>query len=537
MTSPAGIAPPADLRALPAATIAVMAGLLGLAAAYTVFLWPEWMQNPDLSHGFLVPLIFLLLLAESRKSGTRRWLTDGPGTRLAQVASVTGGFVLFALAGLLAASVAWTHAVVSFLLAASLGCFLTGGLVLLADARVRVLPFNWVSLTAILLWLLVAPLPTGTYARVTLALQGGVTSAVLHTLHLLGIPARQHGNIIELATTTVGVEEACSGIRSLISCVFAGFFFAAWQVRRPAGRLALILIAPVLALGMNFLRSLILTLLANSGRNIAGAWHDVTGFAILALTAALLAWLAALLESKNIAEGATATGQPTRVPRVATAIFWTGMTASFALGGFYFVSYQPAAKTGQPVPDLAAILPAAPAGWEVSTPTNLYQFAGILQTTHLMERTYLRTAGKGQPTQLTVYIAYWPAGQTTVSRVASHTPDACWPGTGWAARPVPDAQQVLQMPGQTLPAAEHRVFQNEAGYAQNVWFWHLYDGRSITYLDPYSVPALLKLALRYGFRRPGDQYFIRVSSNRPWSELADEPLVRDIFANLGHHGL
>ncbi len=537
MTSPAGISPPADLRALPAATTAVLAALVGLIAAFTIFLWPEWSQNPDLSHGFLVPAIFLLLIWESRKNGPRRWLTGGRGTVLAQVAAMAGGFLLFALAGLLAASVAWTHAVVSFLLAASLCSFLLGGLLLLADARVCVVPFNWVSLTAIFLWLLVAPLPTGTYARITFALQGWVTSGVLHSLHLLGVPARQHGNIIELATTTVGVEEACSGIRSLISCVFAGFFFAAWQVRRPAARLALIIVAPVLALGMNFLRSLILTLLANSGRNIAGAWHDVTGFAILGLTAAILAWLAVLLETNQPAAVVPGTGIAPGFPRVSLRVFWGGMATTLALGGFYFASYQPAALTGRPAPDLAAMLPAEPAGWEVSTPTNLYQFAGILQTTHLMERTYVRADTKGRLTQLTVYVAYWPAGQTTVSRVASHTPDACWPGTGWIARPIPDVRQLLELPGRSLPLAEHRVFQNDAGLPQNVWFWHLYDGRSITYLDPYSVPALLKLALRYGFRRQGDQFFIRVSSNKPWTELAAEPLVGDIFTNLSQRGL
>jgi hypothetical protein len=82
-----------------------------------------------------------------------------------------------------------------------------------------------------------------------LGLQQWVTGGVLQALHLLGVPARQHGNVIELATTTVGVEEACSGIRSLISCVFAGFFFAGWLVRRPLGRLCLILAAPLLVFG------------------------------------------------------------------------------------------------------------------------------------------------------------------------------------------------------------------------------------------------------------------------------------------------
>jgi Protein of unknown function (DUF3485) len=217
--------------------------------------------------------------------------------------------------------------------------------------------------------------------------------------------------------------------------------------------------------------------------------------------------------------------------------FWTVIAATLALGIFYYASFRPARNTGRPIPDLAAMLPGQSAGWEVITPKDLYQFAGILQTTHLMQRTYLRPSGDGQVTQLTVYIAYWPAGQATVSRVASHTPDACWPGSGWVTRPVADPQFVPLLPGLSLSPAEHRVFQNDAGFPQNVWFWQVYDGRAINYRDPYSVPALLKLALQYGFRRQGDQFFIRVSSNKPWPELASEPLVQEIFTNLARTGL
>ena len=310
-------APPTAAR-LPVSTRAIGALLLGLVAAFSVRLWPEWMSNPDLSHGFFAPLIFLLLLWESRRHGTQRWLPAGRLPALALGGALVLGFILFALAGLLAASLAWSHALVIFVLAGSLGCFLTGGLFLLADERVHVVPFNWISLTAIFLWMLVAPLPHGTYSRITLGLQGWVTGSVLHTLHLLGIPARQHGNIIELVRTTVGVEEACSGIRSLLSCIYAGFFFAAWQIRRPGARLVLIVAAPLLALGMNFLRSLTLTLLANAGHEIAGFWHDTTGYAILGVTALLLVTLAILLETKPVPQktdpGPVATAPP-RGPR------------------------------------------------------------------------------------------------------------------------------------------------------------------------------------------------------------------------------
>ncbi|HKB58268.1 MAG TPA: exosortase/archaeosortase family protein [Lacunisphaera sp.] len=522
----------------PADALAVIVALLGLAAAYSFLLWPEWKGNPDLSHGFFAPVVFLLLVWESRRHGTPRWVSAGRLPVAAQTGLLLLGFILFALAGVFAASLAWTHAVVCVFLAASLGCFLLAGLLILADARLRVVPFNWISLTAIFVWLLVTPLPLGTYTRLTLGLQGWVTGGVLQTLHLLGVPARQHGNIIELVTTSVGVEEACSGIRSLISCVFAGFVFAAWLVRRPVGRLVLIVAAPLLALGMNFLRSLTLTLLANSGKDIAGFWHDATGFAILGVTALILAGLAILLESKvPAAAGVTASPFPPSLPRWSLRFFWTAIAGTLVLAGFYFSNSLPARRSGQPPPNLAALLPARAAGWEVMTPNDLHQFADILQTEHLMERTYVRPAGNNLFTRLTVYVAYWAPGQASVSRVASHTPDACWPGSGWVVEPLPEAREIPGIPGLSIAPAEHRLFRNGAGHPEHVWFWHIYDGRVINYRDPYSVPALFSIALQYGFRQQGDQFFVRISSNKPWAGLADEALVREIVSNLTRIGL
>ena len=530
-------AQPPSVGRPPTGALAVSALLLGLVAAYCWLLWPEWRQNPDLSHAFFVPLLFLLLIRESRRHGTPRWLRPGGHATLAVAVTLFLGFGLFALAGLFAATLAWTHAVVCVLLAAALGCFLLAGLLIFADAGWRLVPFNWISLTAIFLWLLVSPIPDGTYARLTLGLQHWVTGSVLDTLQLLGVPARQSGNVIELATTSVGVEEACSGIRSLISCVFTGVFFAGWLVRRPFGRLVLIVIAPLLALGMNFLRSLTLTLLANAGTDISGFWHDATGFAILGVTAAMLAGLAILFETKDPSPAVPPIRTPPSPPRRSLRVFWGAVAGTLALGVFFFASARPAVRRGLTPPSLDTLLPATAANWEVITPADLYRFAGILQTTHLMERTYLRPTGLGQFTQITVYIAYWAPGQTSVSRVASHTPDACWPGSGWNAQPVADKSELPAVPGLSISPGEHRVFKNSAGFSQNVWFWHVYDGQVINYRDPYSLPALFQIALQYGFRRAGEQYFVRISSNKPWAELADEPVVREIIGNLNRVGL
>jgi hypothetical protein len=48
---------------------------------------------------------------------------------------------------------------------------------------------------------------------------------------------------------------------------------------------------------------------------------------------------------------------------------------------------------------------------------------------------------------------------------------------------------------------------------------------------------LVKTALQYGFRRQGEQFFIRFSSDQAWGELAQEPLVREILAQLSANGL
>ena len=520
------------------ASLAIIVALTAAIAAYCFHLWPEWRQNPDLSHGFFAPLIFALLIRESRRQGPWRWLPAGRRTDVALAAVLGAGVLILALAGLFAATLAWSHAVVLFLLAAALACLLGGALILLAGERVRLVPFNWISVTAVLLWLLVAPIPDGTYSRLTLGLQNWVTTNVMNVLHLIGVPARQHGNVIELARTTVGVEEACSGVRSLISCVYAGFFFAAWQVRRPLRRLVLIIIAPLLALGMNLLRSLGLTLLVNDGVDIAGTWHDATGFAILGLTAAALAGLAILLESKEENPPPPAAPTADAIGRSPQLIFWSGTALALGLGVFFFAHSRDQSGETAEIPALATLLPATADGWKVSEPDDLYQFTGILQTTHLMERTYLRADADGQPVQITVYVAYWPAGQTSVSRVASHTPDACWPGAGWSSQTTGrDRRQALAVGELRLAPAEYRLFRTDRGFAQHVWFWHVFDGRVIDYRDPYSIPALLQIALQYGFKRQGSQYFVRLSSNRPWSDLAPEPLMRDILAGLARTGL
>lgn len=509
--------------------------VLGFAGALSLRLWPEWTSNPDLSHGIFTPALSALLFWEGARTGTARWLRDSPWISAGAILLSAASVALVVFASLIAASVGWSHAVVNFALATALACFLTGALLHLAREQVRAVPLNWPVLVAIGVWLLAAPIPPGTYARITLGLQGAVTSGVLEALHILGVPARQIGNIIELATTSVGVEEACSGIRSLLSCIYAGFFFSAWLVRRPAWRLALVVIAPLLAIGMNYFRSLALTLMANAGKDITGFWHDATGYAILGLTAAILAGLSAVLSPAAPAAAPVVLAPAPLRPRGVFGMLAASVLTVSILCFVIFYNRAPVSGAAESFSQVEQLLPARPDGWQVLTPKDLQRFSPVLQTTHLAERTYVRPTGDGYD-QINLYIAHWQPGQASVSLVAAHTPEFCWPGSGWIPQPTPVPQVALELDGARLPVAEHRLFQL-GSMPQHVWFWHVYDGRVINYRAPYSVPALLEIGLEFGFRREGAQYFVRFSSTRPWEELRDDPLVREIFANLRHTGV
>ncbi|GAB5562028.1 MAG: hypothetical protein SynsKO_36750 [Synoicihabitans sp.] len=516
-------------------------GLLGaLLIAWVVTIFPEWQSNPDLSHGFFTPLLFLLLIRESRNRGPQRYLPNRPAPWwLCGVVVAVSALVLI-VASLFAAAMNWSHAVVHFLIGASV----TGGLfaawLVASSESARMIPLNWIAGVAILLWFLSLPIPPGTYFRLTLTMQLWITDRVLEALHLFGIPAIQNGNIIELARATVGVEEACSGVRSLISCVYAGFFFSAAFVQRVASRITLIVLAPVLAIMMNFVRSLSLTLLANAGIDIEGTWHDATGFAILGITALILGLLALGLEKiENRPAPSDAEAQHPSSPadvRPGTRILTLGYGFATAVLAFFLVLTRPPQSLETPAPEILSFLPASPEGWGTATSNGLTQFADILETDQLGQRTYVKQLSNGEILQVTFYLAYWSPGQARVSSVAAHTPDACWPGAGWEKLPTLESDVYLDLNNRDLAKAEYRFFEKE-NQSQHVWFWHTYDREVIPELNPRRPIELINSVLSQGVRLNGEQLFIRLSSNQPWHKFADEPLIAEIFRGLKSYGI
>lgn len=177
-----------------------------------------------------------------------------------------------------------------------------------SDARIRL---TGLFLFPVLVWLISAPMVSAVESQLNLALLRKVVSVVAFVFDTLGLPIEQQGNVLALPPINgqpnmVGVEDACSGIRSLTACLFAGSFLSAVFVEQMWKKITLVFAAMVLAFCTNLGRSLFLTAWAYRYGHTAieGNVHDLAGYAVLAVTVAGLLCLLPLLNLRLAAETA-----------------------------------------------------------------------------------------------------------------------------------------------------------------------------------------------------------------------------------------
>ena len=123
------------------------------------------------------------------------------------------------------------------------------------------------------------PWPTLVETPVIQGLMRLVAHVAAETAMLLGIPAQVEGNLIRVSTGLVGVNEACSGIRSLQTSLMIGLLFGELKRLSVLRRVALVVGAVAIALVANFIRAVFLVMVAAT-KNISEVtqWHDVAGY-------------------------------------------------------------------------------------------------------------------------------------------------------------------------------------------------------------------------------------------------------------------
>ena len=175
------------------------------------------------------------------------------------------------------------------------------------DARVRL---TSLFLFPVLIWLVSAPIVSAVETQLNLFLLRKVVTVVAFVFDVLGLPIEQQGNVLALPKGKVGVEDACSGIRSLTGCLFAGAFIAAVFLQAWWRKLALLVAALGLAIVTNLGRSLFLTAWAyrHGPEAIGGLVHDIAGYVVLGVTTVGLLCCLPILNLQLASEPAPAPG-------------------------------------------------------------------------------------------------------------------------------------------------------------------------------------------------------------------------------------
>ena len=303
---------------------------LAVGLVYAVFLTVDqmhwWRLKPDYAFGWLVPVFVVFLVKDRWPQVMQLFRPSGPSPLPAALGRATavlaggalGGGMLLFLAGALYRAGAGSTQPGSLVLAFGFAGVLIGlvyfnvpaGRVgdgsagtlwqrLHADARLRAVAL---FLFPALIWVLSAPLLTAVENAVSLVLLRKVVEMVFTIFSLLGYPLVQEGNVLVLPHGSVGVADACSGIRSLTGCLFAGSFLAALYLDRFWQKSLLVAAAMGLALLTNLLRSLFLTgwAYAYGSEAIEGTLHDATGYAVMVLTVIGLFLLLPLFNRANL---------------------------------------------------------------------------------------------------------------------------------------------------------------------------------------------------------------------------------------------
>ena len=251
--------------------------VVGLIAGLYSFILPdlawEWWTVDASSYGMLIPPI-VLYLVWIRRQDILAIPAQSDNRGLALVAAAC---VIF-LIGQLAAEFFLARISFVLLLAGLTWTFWGFG-------RLRAMAFPFVLL------LTMVPLPGLVYNLVAAPLQLLASSAATEIAQSLGVSIYRDGNIIHLATTSLGVAEACSGLNSLSSLVVGSLLLGYLEDASIPGRILLTLLSVPLAIVVNVIRVAGTAVLADYRPEYSmGFYHLFSGWLIFVLGFGML-WL------------------------------------------------------------------------------------------------------------------------------------------------------------------------------------------------------------------------------------------------------
>jgi exosortase len=428
----ASLAPHGGLHLRVALTILSLAALwIGLCRELS----GEWSVNEQYNFGWFVPFFALYLFWlrwQDRPEVSVQWSVAGG---LSVVLLTIGLIALFLLLPLRLFEIAnpewrllaWIHAgVVVTLTLLVIWC--AGGK---TWVRHFVFPIAFIFVAV--------PWPTTLETPVIQGLMRVVARVASETAMLLGTPAQVEGNLIRVTNGLVGVNEACSGIRSLQTSLMIGLLFGELKRLSVSRRVALVMCAVAIALLANFVRAVFLVrIAATENLSEVGRWHDIAGYSIIALVFVATMGLAYLLGKSEIRNPKSEVGGK----KSPLSGQWSVVSSPYlaaALCWLLFVEIGTAAWYRLHERNLISGI-----RWSVRWPEQPPNFRKLKIDNEI--RAVLRfdqgdaaawtissSVNGSEPNTIacSLYVFRWNPGKNSALLANLHRPDVCLPASGW----------------------------------------------------------------------------------------------------------
>jgi exosortase len=425
----------------------------------------EWTTNPQYSYGWLVPLLCAGLvygrwnaLRAANDPGLAPMSHRSDASRIVVAIFILLAFLYLPTRLIQGATPEWRP------IQWALG-FDTVGLTLcgiyLACGKVWLNRF----LFPICFILIAIPWPTPIEAPIIQCLTRLNSSLAIESLSWLGIPAVQHGNLIEISRGTVGIDEACSGIRSFQTTLMVSLFFGEIYAMSNLSRVLLIPAGFVLTMALNACRlSLLTSIAAKKGTAAISQYHDPAGI-LITLACAIGLWgLVRLFNRRRrplTSSPATTQGNNQKF----TSPFLSGST--FPRFGYALLAWLVAVDAGSEiwyrgVESHSALSPK----WAVKFPADNPSFKTVpisVETENLLRFDDGKQAAWSEPdgSRWQAFYFNWSPGRVAGYLAKRHTPEICLPAAGCKLVSGPKLT-VTNVKGVELPIRSY-VFDSENG--------------------------------------------------------------------------
>jgi len=389
-------------------------------AAAILWLWlffhlqVEWSLNPQYNYGWAVPFLALLLL-------WFRWQRrppPHPGLRNNAIAKWLAGLVLLLLFPLRIVEEAnpdWR--LLSWLLAL---CVIDFSLLTLFQGGGR----DWLKHFAFPVFFPLAAVPWPVHFEnfVVQTMMRAVAYVAVEIAGWFGVGAYQIGNVIQLRNGFVGVDEACSGVKTLQAGIMVALVLGELLQLRWNRRIALLLLGCGWVFVCNIIRATALVFVAaNSGLDTLARWHDWIGIA------ALLCGLGGMLGMGWMWKGQPADfpqdGQTSPAPKIFApqwmALAWLALIFS---GTEIWYRLHEGQLVERP-------------SWQVTWPAGNHTVAALAipeATRVILRYDDAQTAAWQQPRGVHwwSFFAHWKPQRAALQLVRSHSPEICLPAIG-----------------------------------------------------------------------------------------------------------